>query len=322
MGWRWGVAAVLLLAPVAAVSTPAAQADELPTVTIVSGPTTLHALPPLECTDAIESAEEARDFVVARDAPSSQPLTVHYSIEPEYPYATSGVDYMPLSGVVTIPANATSERVPLHPLSSSTVSKIAAIRVVISPADNYIVGASSSVFLRFAVLRDPELGPIVCDPKFQIADIATNREQTIHVGERPLGIVTTPGYGTSMRMLEGDLPAGVSYVQGFNTGSEFTGAATTTGTTVAHLQVCTIPFVVTCRETTLVVHVVAGDGSISKAAVSGSGALPRTGAPNLVELILALCFIGLGAGLLCKARADAAPHSAHHHRRRMGSRTG
>jgi hypothetical protein len=321
MGWRWGVAAALLLAPVG-VATAAAHADEMPTVTIESGPTTLHTLPELECTDAIESADEPREFIVTRDAPSPTALTVHYKVEPEYPYATSGVDYVPLSGVVTIPANVTSERVPLHPLSSSTVSKIGAIKVVLSPADNYTIGAASSVALRFAVIRDPELGPIVCDPAFQIADITTNREQTIHVGERPIGIVTTPGYGVSMRMLEGELPAGVSFLRGFSTGSDFVGAATTVGTTVAHIQVCTIPYVVTCRETTLVVHVVAGDGSFGTTAVQQPGELPRTGALPMRDLVIALSFIGLGVALLCKARANAALDLAHHHRGRMGSRAG
>jgi hypothetical protein len=313
---------VLLLAPVAVLSgvTATAHADELPTVTIVSGPTTVHTLPS-ECTDAIESADEAREFIVERDAPSPTALTVRYHVESEYPGATSGVDYVPLSGVVTIPAHATSERVPLHPLSSSSVSKIAAIKVTISPASGYTVGASSSTILRFAVLRDPELGPVVCDSTFQIADLATNREQTIHVGERPMRIAITSGYGVSMRLIEGDLPAGV-FLQGFKTGTEFAGAATTVGTTVANLQVCTIPVVLTCRETTLVVHVVAGDGSISTTAVRHAGELPRTGAAPVQELLAALLFIGIGAALLCKAHVDAASDLAHHDRRRMGSRTG
>jgi hypothetical protein len=320
MGWRWGAAAVLLLAPVAGFAGSTADAQELPTVTIESGPTTSHGLP-YECTDGIQSADEPREFVISRDEASPSPLVVHYTVAPSDPFTTSGGDYVPLPGDVTILANETSARVPLHPLTSPTLSKVAAIMVTVSPSGDYDVGSPAVATLQFVVLRDPELGPVVCDPTFEIADVASNKEQTIHVGQRPSGIVTTKNDAVRMRLLEGELPPGVSLIEQFDT-TEFSGAATTVGITTANLQLCNGTFSVTCRQTTLVVHVVAGDGSISTTAVGRAGELPRTGAAPLRELLVALFFIGVGAAMLCKARVDAATHPAHHHRRRVGSRAG
>src|SRR4051812_42139805 len=88
---------------------PPAHAAPLPIVTVASGPTTPTDVL-RECDDVVERADAADAFVVHRDAPDAAPLAVNYTASGS---ATSGVDFEPLSGSVTIPANADQATVKL-----------------------------------------------------------------------------------------------------------------------------------------------------------------------------------------------------------------
>ncbi len=286
-----------------------ASAAPLPVVTVTSGPTTPTSFM-RECNDVVEMVDAADSFVVHRDVPDASPLAVTYTTSGE---AQSGTDFEPLSGSVTIPANADSATVPVTTLLRDRTSSVH-LSITISAGAGYTLGDPAAVTLVLVVRRDPALGPLDCNPNFQLGPEATNHEQTIHVGETPVALTTTGGSGSiSVRLVDGELPPGISISGGFATEGHFLGTATTTGDYRSTLDVCPEGIVFTCRRTALVIHVMAAtqppvtSTSAPNAVADQQAQLPVTGtsAPAITIAGLALLLIGAVMARSARGRADA-----------------
>jgi LPXTG-motif cell wall-anchored protein len=288
-------------------SSGSAFAAPLPVVTVTSGPTTPTFFVP-ECDDVAEDIDAADSFVVHRDIPDALPLTVTYTTGGR---AESGSHFAPLSGSVTIPANADAATVPVTTLLTDRTSWVD-LTVTITGAAAYTLGDPAAVTLALFVRRDPALGPLDCNPSFRIGPDATNREQTIHVGETPVAITTTGDSGfVSLRLVDGELPAGISISEG-GAPQEFRGSAATTGDYSATLDVCPIAIVFTCRRTTLVIHVIAAtqppDGLTPAPEIAirdQSAQLPVTGTSTPAIAIVGLLLLLIGAIMASTARRRA-----------------
>jgi uncharacterized protein (DUF1800 family) len=90
---------------------------------------------------ANETGTLAGEFTVARTGDTFQPLVVSYGVAGS---ATNGIDYPPLVGFVTIPAGATSVKIPLAPLADSTVEPGESVTVTLAAGSGYTLGASVS----------------------------------------------------------------------------------------------------------------------------------------------------------------------------------
>jgi LPXTG-motif cell wall-anchored protein len=263
-----------------------------------------------ECNDVVEGVDAADAFVVHRDVPDASPLAVTYTTSGQ---AKSGTDFEPLSGSVTIPANADSATVPVTALLGDRSSSVH-LSITISARAGYTLGDPEIVTLVLVVRRDPALGPLDCNPNFQLGPEATNHEQTIHVGETPVALTTTGGSGyTRVGLVDGELPPGISIAGGFGAEGHFLGTATTTGDYRSTLSVCPGGIVFTCRRTTLVIHVVAATqppvtstSAPEVAVVDQQAQLPVTGssAPAMAIVGLALLVIGAVMARSPRRRAD------------------
>jgi LPXTG-motif cell wall-anchored protein len=269
----------------------------LPVVTVTSGPTT-PTFVFRECNDAVGGVDAADAFVVHRDVPDASPLAVTYNTSGE---AKSGTEFEPLSGSVTIPANADSATVPVTALLTDRTASVD-LSITISGAAAYTVGDPATVTIVLVVHRDPALGPVDCNPNFQLGPEATNHEQTIHVGETPVALTTTGGSGyTRVGLVDGELPPGISISGAFGTEGAFLGTATTTGDYSATLDVCPGGIVFTCRRTTLVTHVLAAEQppvtstSAPVAIADQSAQLPVTGTSAPAITIVGVAFLVIGA---------------------------
>jgi LPXTG-motif cell wall-anchored protein len=280
-------AIVLVALPVSG----SASAAPLPAVTVSSGPTTPTFVLP-ECNDVAEPVDAAAAFVVHRDAPDASPLEVTYTTSGA---AESGSDFEPLPGSVTIPANADSATVPVTALLAD-VTKSVDLTITVSGGAGYTVGDPATVTLALVVRRNPALGPVDCNPSFQLGPEATNHEQTIHVGETPVGITTTGDF-VFLRLTDGELPPGISVADQAGTLGEFVGTATTPGDYQSTLDACQVGIVITCRQTTLVVHVLAAaQPPVTDTAVTPDNAqLPVTGTPAPGITIVGVSLLLLGA---------------------------
>jgi LPXTG-motif cell wall-anchored protein len=246
--------------------------------------------------------DAADAFVVHRDAPDAAPLEIIYTTSGQ---AESGSDFEPLSGSVTIPANADSATVPVTTLPTERTGSVD-LTITISGRAGYTLGDPATVTLVLVVRRNSALGPMDCNPGFQLGPDATNREQTIRVGETPVGITTT-GDAVFLRLVDGELPPGISVADGpaFALG-EFVGSATTTGDYRATLDACQVAIVITCRQTTLVVHVLAGPEVTPLAANPGDARLPVTGTSTPGITIVGLSFLLIGGIMARSSRRRAA----------------
>jgi LPXTG-motif cell wall-anchored protein len=171
------------------------------------------------------------------------------------------------------------------------------LSITISGSADYTLGEPATVTLVLVVRRDPALGPLDCNPSFQLGPDATNREQTIHVGETPVDLTTTAPTRI-IRLVDGELPPGISIgAQG-----EFVGSATTTGDFRATLEACPLGIVFTCRQNTLLIHVLAVD---QFSQLDGSPQLPVTGTPAPGMTIIGLALLTIGAIMARSARRRA-----------------
>jgi LPXTG-motif cell wall-anchored protein len=269
-----------------------ASAAPLPVVTVTSGPTT-RTLVVRECDDVVSTVDAAEAFVVHRDVPDAAPLEVTYTTSGE---AQSGSDFEPLSGSVTIPANADAATVPVTALLAERTKSVD-LTITISGGGAYTLGDPATVTLVLVVRRDPELGPMDCNPSFQLGSEATNREQTIHVGETPVDLTTTAPTRI-IRLVDGELPPGISIgAQG-----AFVGSATTPGNFDATLEACPLGIVFTCRQNTLLVHVLPVD---QFSQVDGSPQLPVTGTRAPGMTIVGLSLLAIGAVMARSSRRRA-----------------
>jgi hypothetical protein len=298
---KWFLLVVVLVA--AAVILPGSvSAAPLPIVTVSSGPTTPTTIV-RECDDVAQVVEVADAFVVHRDTADASPLVVTYTTSGT---AESGSDFEPLSGSVTIPANADSATVPIRVLLGERTEWVS-LDVTISGGAEYTLGAPVTVRLELKVRRDPALGPVDCNPRFQLGPDATNREQTIRVGETPVGITTT-GDSVHMRLVDGELPPGVAIFNA-NGKAEFLGTASDPGDYSATLAVCPQAIVFTCRQTTLVIHVLPASDPILDRSVVIAPRLPATGTPALTVAVLGLALLLTGAITAVASRDGSGRHT-------------
>jgi len=280
-----------------------ASAAPLPVVTVTSGPPT-PTFVIRECDDVAPTVEAASAFVVHRDVPDASPLEVSYTTSGQ---AQSGADFEPLSGSVTIPANSDSATVPVTTLLTDRTEAVD-LSITISGGAGYTLGDPATVMLALVVRRDPALGPMDCNPWFQLGPDATNREQTIRVGESLFELATTEAFSLFIRVVDGELPPGISAAEPGGMDGSFVGAATTTGDYGATLDVCPLAIVFTCRQTALLVHVLAGDPPpvvpIAELGplLDGSSQLPVTGTPAPGLTIIGLSLLAIGAVMARPAR--------------------
>jgi hypothetical protein len=255
-----------------------------------------------ECNDVAEPVDAAAAFVVHRDVADASPLEVTYTTSGA---AQSGSDFEPLTGSVTIPANADSATVPVTALLAARTKSVD-LTITISGGAGYTLGDPAMVTLVLVVRRDPALGPMDCNPGFQLGSEATNHEQTIHVGERPVGITTT-GDVVFLRLTDGELPPGISVADEAGALGEFAGTATTPGDYESSLDACQTGIVITCRQTTLVVHVLAAaQPPVTGTATPNNAQLPVTGTSASVITIVALSLLMVGAVMARTARRRVA----------------
>src|SRR5204863_8336639 len=170
------------------------------------------------------------------------------------------------------------------------------LTITVSGGAGYTLGDPATVTLVLVVRRDPALGPVDCNPGFQLGPEATNHEQTIHVGETPVGITTTGDF-VVLRLTDGELPPGISVSDEAGTLGEFVGTATTPGDYQSTLDACQVAIVITCRQTILVVHVLAGPAVEPQA---DSVELPVTGTSPLGITIVGLSLLVIG-GVMARA---------------------
>ena len=302
-----GFATLCALAAMVLVAFPGSgptAAAPLPVVTVTSGPTT-PTFVIRECDDVAPTVEAADGFVVHRDVPDASPLEVSYTASGQ---AQSGTDFEPLSESVTIPANAESATVPVTTLLTDRTEAVD-LSITISGGAGYTLGDPAAVTLVLVVRRDPALGPMDCNPWFQLGPDATNREQTIRVGQSLFEITTTEAASLFIRVVDGELPLGISAAEPGDMDGSFVGTATTTGDYSATLDVCPLDIVFTCRRTTLLVHVLpAGDPPpvvpLADPATlpDGSSQLPVTGTPAPALTIIGLSLLAIGAVMARPAR--------------------
>ncbi len=88
---------------------------------------------------ANETGTQAGEFVVTRTGDTFAPLVVNYGVSGT---ATNGSDYPALVGFVTIPAGATSVKIPVVPFADTVVEPSETVTVTLAPGTGYALGTS------------------------------------------------------------------------------------------------------------------------------------------------------------------------------------
>ena len=109
--------------------------DERPTVTITSPD------------DANEAGLDPGTFTITRTGPTSNPLTVNYSISGS---ATNGVDYQTIGTSVTIPAGSATGTVVITPLADNLIEGAESVVLSVSSRADYAVGIPGLASLTIA----------------------------------------------------------------------------------------------------------------------------------------------------------------------------
>lgn len=280
---------------------PSAGAQPAPAqVTVVPGPATEWQFFG-ECSDVVVAYRASTSFAISRSGPVSDPLTVRYSTSGGVP----GADYEPLPGEVVIPAGASTTTVPLEVGDDGVDrSRLVTVALTVEAGSGYEVGEPASTTIMFERRRDPALGPLDCNPEFQLLDVPENRAQTIPLGSVPVPIAFT-GASAAMATVEGgSLPPGVTIPDlGFGATASFVGAATTVGTFSATLRVCPVADAFTCRTTVLTVTVVA------EGAPPG-GRLPVTGGTGKGTWLVVAALLAAALRALIVAQRRPSPAKA------------
>ncbi|XHX78550.1 MAG: beta strand repeat-containing protein [Stenomitos frigidus ULC029] len=147
---------------------PNANGNPAVTVSIPAGQDTI--LMPGSSTDS---------FQVTRSGATTAPLPINYTVGGT---GTSGTDYAPLSGTVTIPAGATSATVPLSIPSGATVGNTVAIGL--TPGTGYDQGSNGSVTYT--------IGNLASVPSVSVPSIGLGFDPTV-----PAFVVTRTGGDTT-----------------------------------------------------------------------------------------------------------------------------
>ncbi len=88
---------------------------------------------------ANETGTQAGEFVVSRTGDTFAPLVVNYGVSGT---ATNGSDYPALVGFVTIPAGATSVKLPLVPFADTVVEPTETVTVTLAAGTGYTLGTT------------------------------------------------------------------------------------------------------------------------------------------------------------------------------------
>lgn len=90
---------------------------------------------------ATEAGTVPGSLTISRGTPSSDPLTVSYTVTGT---ATSGVDYVALSGSATIPADSATVAVPIVPLDEAVVETNETVTLTLQPSGTYVLGSPAA----------------------------------------------------------------------------------------------------------------------------------------------------------------------------------
>jgi len=94
-----------------------------------------------------ESGTTAGEFTLTRSGDPLFALTVNFGVSGS---ATNGLDYPPLLGTATIPAGATSVKIPLQPFPDTAVEPNETVILTLATGPDYTVGASSAATVTIA----------------------------------------------------------------------------------------------------------------------------------------------------------------------------
>jgi uncharacterized protein (DUF1800 family) len=84
-----------------------------------------------------ETGAAAGQFVISRTGSTVAPLTLTYGVGGT---ATNGLDYPPLLGSVTIPAGATSVKIPVLPYPDTMIESTETVRLTLDPGTGFTLG--------------------------------------------------------------------------------------------------------------------------------------------------------------------------------------
>jgi hypothetical protein len=95
-------------------------------------------------------------FTVTRTGPTTNALTVHYTVGPATGGATNGTDYNQLNGTVEIAAGSSSATIVVTPMDDNTAEPSEDVTLTISAVNGYIVGTLSFATVTIAD-NEPEV---------------------------------------------------------------------------------------------------------------------------------------------------------------------
>jgi hypothetical protein len=116
-----------------------------------------------------EAGALASSFVVSRSASLPTPLTVSYAVSGT---ATPGLDYVPLSGSVTIPANQLNAVIVVTPIDDLLAESSETVTVTLTQGVAYTVGSPASATLSITdndTVAPPGVASLVADPPTVVA---------------------------------------------------------------------------------------------------------------------------------------------------------
>jgi hypothetical protein len=189
--------------------------DELPVVTITTAD------------PASEAGPDPGTFTVSRTGPTTNPLTVHYTVTGS---ATNGTDYQTVGTSVTVSAGSATATVPITPIDDGLVEGAENVVIAIEPNPAYVVGVPAIAGLNIA---DDDLSVVTVvadDSEATEAGPTTGRFVFARTGDTTLALqVWVSGGGTAISGLDYSSAVGANFIVTIPAG------ATTTTLTITPL---------------------------------------------------------------------------------------
>ncbi|MCT7952729.1 S8 family serine peptidase [Ancylothrix sp. C2] len=136
---------------------------------------------------------DSGEFTITRTGDTTNPLTVSYSLDNNgfwaYPVATNGSDYETLSGTITIPAGASSVKIPINVIDDDVVEWPERVKLFVTGTDNYQVGNNANAEVKISDNETPLIQLYV--EQFGVYD-ATEGVQTGRFLVRRIGSLLEP----------------------------------------------------------------------------------------------------------------------------------
>jgi len=126
------------------------------TITLVQPTVTIAATLP----EAQEAGTKPGEFTISLDRAASMDLLIPYTVAGT---ATSGQDYQPISGSVTVPKGTTQATIPVQPVADQLQEGTETVLVTLQPATDYKVGSPNQAEVKIidapVVCPEPEPKP-------------------------------------------------------------------------------------------------------------------------------------------------------------------